>query len=233
VKVSFATKRNGHRLVQVAAGNETVPEFQRLPFQEARHCTGEMVAGVYSRLPSMNMNVRAIVGGSNDYGASSSISREFVGVQQESKDGPLSVQSVSLGGWAFAGLAIACFVAAMLVGIAIDVIVRYINQPLQSEQSLGRNDTSISSRRQRNSRQRRNSLCRQGEENAMPFEADTSFSSYSGVWGMRALSITNGASSIGFPMYRDVEDGCVHVNEAKASHVDLSDISDPAIRFTS
>lgn len=126
----------------------------------------------------------------------------------------------------FAGFAVVGYVTAMLVGIVIDVVVRHINLPIQSD--LPREMIAVNhlNRRAEDSPSFATGACRLGQDNseqAISRCRSSTIETQSGDWGKRALSITDDASSIGFPMYQDVEDGCVQLNPKLLQHMDLSD----------
>lgn len=159
---------------------------------------------------------------------SSSISRQAL--RGAVGDRPLSAphgltQSVPLSPQAVAALVAACFVGAMLFGIAVDAVVKHINQPIASDAppeppSAERNNrvrhdqvTANSARFARDGISPTESLTR-GLSNSIE---------HSGDWSRRGVSITNGASSIGMALYADIEDGCVDYRQHQLRHIDLSD----------
>lgn len=159
---------------------------------------------------------------------SSSISRQAL--RGAVSDSPSSASdgmtnSVSLSPQAVAALVAACFVGAMLFGIAVDAVVKHINHPIASdatpEQTSAERDSRV-----RNAQASSTSMhfARDGVGPTEGLERGLSNClEHSGDWSRRGVSITNGASSIGMSMYADIEDGCVDYRQHQLRHIDLSD----------
>lgn len=159
----------------------------------------------------------------DSYGqGSSSISRQAL-LRGAASDGQSSASnrlanSVPLSPQAVAALVVACFVGAMLFGVAADAVVKYINQPIASDAPSERSSME---------RKTQTEIDQVARERMSPQEGLTrelgNFGEHSGDWTRRGVSITNGASSIGMSMYADIEDGCVEYRQHHLRHVDLSD----------
>jgi hypothetical protein len=118
----------------------------------------------------------------------------------------------------------AAFVAALLVGIGMDAIARQVASSRPS--SPASDDSRSSGRLSSGAGTGRHDSGRQASARDAPVPRESSyfFDTDTGVWSMRGLSVKNGASSIGFPLYRDVEDGCTDAEKnPPLTHVDLSD----------
>lgn len=152
----------------------------------------------------------------NAFGVSS-ISREFT--IHTAGQRPLEVDPLTP--LAIVGIAISAFIAALIVGLAVDSVIRIFRVPATSESS-----PTIESRPQSKSFNREskegsgNFQCRSSGDRAYFFDSDK------GLWSQRGLSMTGGASSIGSPLYFEVEDGCISLSPIALSGIPQTDISD-------
>lgn len=147
------------------------------------------------------------------FGASS-LSREF----RISATGTNTLDVLVLTPWTIVGVAIAALFSSIIVGLAVDSAVRNFASSSRNEIPEPREDMSQNSSG--------------GTEIFNRFQQRTSsdrnffLNSESGAWSMKGLSATNGASSIGFPIYDDIEDGCVALSPRVFLSLPQKDISD-------
>lgn len=159
----------------------------------------------------------------------SSISRQIL--REASNQGLSSTSegvtiSQQLSPQAIGALVAACFVGAMLFGLALDAVVKHINQPIASDVPREQIVAERSNRVTENQIPPGSTQSREIQTHPQSMARGLSNCiEHSGDWGRRALSITNGASSIGMSMYSDIEDGCVDYNAYNLKHLDLSDPS--------
>lgn len=120
--------------------------------------------------------------------------------------------------WTIVGVAIAALFSSIIVGVAVDSAVRNFASSSRNESSRPREDMSHNSSA--------------GTERVSRFQQRTTsdmnffLNSESGAWSMKGSSATNGASSIGFPFYDEIEDGCVALSPRVLWSLPQKDICD-------
>lgn len=116
------------------------------------------------------------------------------------------------------GIVVACLVAAIVVGFAVEFVVRHISD--DDAPTNGQADSSINESQANHNdpgsppavsyNRSSSKTCSDisDETDSGPRGSSYYFDKDKGVWSMRGLSATGGASSVGHPLYNVVEDGC-------------------------